>query len=180
MALAIYIFLLILGVLIQRPAHRAGPRPKARRDSAVYFPVLFSHIGSLLFPIGEWLFVRPPFDFALAMSGSALFVIALSIRGTAIRALGLNYAHEGKVLESYSLVTGGIYRKVRHPIYFSNVMLAVAGPLILNVKYSFLLSALYIVFTLAGLVKEERFLSESVEGYLDYMSRTKRFVPGLF
>lgn len=179
-SLSAYIALIIAGIAIQRPAHKPGRRKEASRDSAIYAPVLASHIGSLLAPPIEAMIEKPAFNPLSFSAGVTLFLAALTIRGIAIRALGEKYAHQGKYLESFTLVSDGIYKYVRHPIYFSNLLLAVACPLMLNAKYSFALSALYIVFTLVGMFKEESRLLSRFPEYREYASKTKRFIPGVF
>lgn len=79
--------------------------------------------------------------------------------------------------EGGSLVTTGLYRQVRHPIY-SGVLLIGLGLTVSNAS----LWRLVVLVALLGLftVKtniEERALRARYEGYADYALRTPRFVP---
>ncbi len=178
--IAVYVILIGVGIAIQRPAHKPGPRPPASRDVFIYAPVLASHVGSLLAPPLEALIEKPPFDPFRFSLGALLFLVALAIRGVAIRALGDKYVHQGKYLDTFELVADGIYKYIRHPIYFSNLLLAVACPLMLSAKYSYAFSALYILFTVVGMFREESRLAARFPEYRRYASKTKRFIPGLF
>jgi protein-S-isoprenylcysteine O-methyltransferase Ste14 len=79
------------------------------------------------------------------------------------------------------LVTSGIYRYIRHPLYAS-MLLCSWGAFLKQVTW---ISALLVVFasltTLATALADERECTEYFgPQYRDYMKRTKRFIPFLF
>jgi protein-S-isoprenylcysteine O-methyltransferase Ste14 len=85
--------------------------------------------------------------------------------------------------EGGQLVTHGIYRWVRHPMYTS-VLLAGIG-LCVAAAPGWRLQAWGLWLLLLGVLTaksmvEERWLAERHDGYVDYARRTRRFLPGRF
>ena len=76
------------------------------------------------------------------------------------------------------MVTGGLYRFVRHPIY-TGVLMIVVGLTIRSGSYITLAVAVAtIVFFDRKAAWEEARLRERYDGYAGYAERTPRFVPG--
>jgi protein-S-isoprenylcysteine O-methyltransferase Ste14 len=76
------------------------------------------------------------------------------------------------------LVTGGLYRVVRHPLYtFSLLILWFAPTVSVN---SFIVYASLTLYILIGIFFEERkLLREFGQAYADYKSVTPMLIPGL-
>ena len=76
------------------------------------------------------------------------------------------------------LVTGGLYRYVRHPIY-TGVLLVVAGLTLRSGSFVTLaVAAVTVVFFDRKARWEEAQLRERYPDYADYAAHTRRFVPG--
>jgi len=108
---------------------------------------------------------------------------SITIIGIVIGLLGI-YAHKRdnfnirpEIKENCKLVTTGIYSYIRHPMYLS-VLLGMFGvAVIFFTYYEF---ALYIVLFMIMLIKmfyEERLWKCHNPAYLEYMKKTKRFIP---
>ena len=96
--------------------------------------------------------------------------------------LGDNWSVTLEVKESHRLVTNGIYRRMRHPMYTGLFLMAIAQALLLP---NWLAGPAYLVTH--GLLfafrvgPEERLMREKFgQAYDDYAARTKRLVPGVF
>ena len=76
------------------------------------------------------------------------------------------------------LVTGGLYRSVRHPLYaFSLLILWLSPSMSLN---TFVVSAGLTLYVLIGIFFEERkLLREFGQDYADYKSSTPMLIPGM-
>ncbi len=76
------------------------------------------------------------------------------------------------------LVTDGLYRSVRHPLYaFSLLILWLSPSMSLN---TFVVSAGLTLYVLIGIFFEERkLLREFGQDYADYKSRTPMLIPGM-
>jgi protein-S-isoprenylcysteine O-methyltransferase Ste14 len=113
-------------------------------------------------------------------AGAVLFVVGLWVAFRGIGELGPNLSALPAPMESGELVVGGIYRRVRHPIY--------AGVIAVAVGWAFFVvspAALVVALALAGWLdlksrREEAWLLARYPGYAAYRMGTARFVPGLY
>jgi len=114
--------------------------------------------GSLMLALGLWLFHRSHAD------------------------LGTNWSITLEVRESHRLVTEGIYRRVRHPMYLALFVYSVGQCLVLPnwlAGPSYLL-AMLLLFTLRVGPEERMMREEFGADYDAYASRTNRLVPGIW
>lgn len=79
-----------------------------------------------------------------------------------------------------SLVTGGIFSLVRHPIYSSIVLGAAGLSLMTHSPWRAALTVAMVAFFDAKSRAEERMLRERYPGYAAYAERVKRFVPWIY
>ncbi len=111
-----------------------------------------------------------------------LIVSGLVVRWMSILTLGRFFTVNVAAQNDHSLVETGLYRHLRHPSY-SGLLLAFLG---LGVFFANWLSLAVLVVptTLAVLRRiaiEERVLRDALgSSYVEYCSRTRRLVPGLF
>ena len=84
----------------------------------------------------------------------------------------------GKGEERGVLVTGGLYRLVRHPIYTFSLLVLWFSPTFTVNSLAFALGATG--YFLIGMIFEERKLTQEFgQSYIDYKSKTPALVPGL-
>ncbi len=140
-------------------------------------------IGTLLLPV---LSLTPLLAFAdyplhpVALgAGVAVMLLALWLFHRSHADLGKNWSMTLEIREGHELVTGGVYARIRHPMYTALYLYGLAQALLLAnwlAGLSFL-----VAFTLmfaARLRSEERMMLEKFgEKYEDYRRRTKRLVP---
>jgi protein-S-isoprenylcysteine O-methyltransferase Ste14 len=92
--------------------------------------------------------------------------------------LGSNWSdiESARVMPEHAVVSRGIYRYVRHPIYAGDVVMLIGLELALN---SWLvLGALALApVVMRQAIGEERTLRARLPGYAEYCARTKRFIP---
>ena len=98
------------------------------------------------------------------------------------RALGRNWSISLDVRENHELVTGGIYRRVRHPMYSAFWLWAVAQALLLpNWIAGFAGLAGFGILFFGRVAREERMMLETFgDSYRAYMARTGRVFPSIF
>lgn len=116
----------------------------------------------------------------LQIVGLVLGLAGLLTALMSYRALGRNFRVYAAPRRSGTLVTSGIYSRVRHPMY-TGVILMFLGYLlffgsIISVPLWVAFSVLYILKS----VKEERILAERFPDYDDYCRRTWKFVPYVY
>lgn len=96
--------------------------------------------------------------------------------------LGTNWSITLEIREKHALVTHGVYRRVRHPMYAALLLYGVGQALVLP---NWLAGPSYLVamvlITALRLGPEERMMRERFGAeYQAYQAKTRRLVPGVF
>src|SRR5713226_9126277 len=111
--------------------------------------------------------------------GVSLILLGVALRWYAIWTLGRYFTRDVAVSVDQKVVQNGLYRYIRHPAY-SGTFLTMAGVGLTMTNWASLL-ALLIGVLLGHLYRvnvEERALIQSIgQPYIEYMHRTKRFIP---
>ena len=96
--------------------------------------------------------------------------------------LGKNWSISLEVRERHALVQTGIYRFIRHPMYASFFVLALAQFLLLPNWGAGVAGLVGVSVLYAFRVRnEERLMHETFgSDYVDYMTKTKRLIPWIF
>ncbi|MCP3916468.1 MAG: isoprenylcysteine carboxylmethyltransferase family protein [bacterium] len=119
---------------------------------------------------------------AHAVAGMFLFLFGLTIMCWGQVTLFKNYSGTVVIHEGHELVTRGIYRLVRNPMYLGLFVVLIVGlPLYVSSLRAFLVSLFLIPIVLNRIRLEEKLLTEHFgELYLEYKRTTKRIIPGVF
>lgn len=123
----------------------------------------------------------PPVLAALGIPlGSVLGGAGLLLAGAAVLNLGRNLTPFVCPRAQATLVTGGAYRLVRHPIY-SGLFFAAAGfTLIIQGWLTAAFTFLLLVLLDRKSRREERLLLQLLPGYADYSKKVKRLIPFVY
>jgi protein-S-isoprenylcysteine O-methyltransferase Ste14 len=116
----------------------------------------------------------------LRVLGAGLLVIGLLIGILAVTKLGQNLTALPHPKEDSSLVTGGVYALVRHPIYSSVILLAFGWA-----SWHASLVTLFLAFVLLGFFeiksrREEFYLQQKFLAYANYKQKVKKFIPFVY
>lgn len=142
-----------------------------------------SIIIPLFFIFSSWL------DFAnynlpnwLGWIGAVLFAGASVGLWKTHQDLGRNWTPTLGIRDEHTLITEGIFKYIRHPMYAAHLLWAVAQPLLLHnwiAGFSFL--AVTIPHYLLRIGDEEKMMLDKFgDQYSEYMKKTGRFFPKLF
>ena len=127
-------------------------------------------------------FASYPFQPVLAWFGTALFAAALYLFYVVHRDLGRSWSVTLELRDKHALITHGVYRYVRHPMYSAFWMWAMAQALLLPnwiAGLSGIVGFGTLYFCRVG--NEERMMQAAFGAqYDDYAARTKRIVPGIY
>ena len=83
-----------------------------------------------------------------------------------------------EVQEGQTVVDTGLYGIVRHPMYFSTLLLFLSIPLILGSVYAFLIFLCYPFIIAKRIRNEEELLEKELQGYSEYKKKVKyRLIP---
>ena len=124
-------------------------------------------------------FAAYSFHPALAWLGSLFAIAALGMFYLTHRALGRNWSISLDVRENHQLVTNGIYRRVRHPMYSAFWLWAIAQALLLpNWIAGFAGLAGFGILFFGRVAREEQMMLQTFgDSYREYMARTGRVFP---
>jgi len=129
------------------------------------FPSLPSEYNPLLLPQGAT---------SLVVAGTVLNLVGLTWSLVAVFHLRKSF---GVFVQVREIVSHGLYRYVRHPIY-SGYLLSFVGLFLLTPRLQHAaLSVLLTAVTIARAAVEERKMAEHSAAYRDYQSRTPFMVP---
>ena len=113
--------------------------------------------------------------------GAAIFTVAVWLFWRSHADLGCNWSPSLQLREGHELVTEGVYRSIRHPMYASMWLWGVAQALLLQnwvAGWAGLVS--FLPLYLLRVPREERMMLDEFGGeYRAYMDRTDRVVPRL-
>ena len=119
--------------------------------------------------------------FWIGSCGSVIFVFAVWLLWRSHVDLGSNFSPKLQIRQEHSLITGGVYRRIRHPMYTAHLLWAFAQLLLFHNWIAgpvFLLTiAPLFVFRIPN--EEHVMLELFGDEYKEYMDRTGRLFPRL-
>jgi protein-S-isoprenylcysteine O-methyltransferase Ste14 len=113
--------------------------------------------------------------------GLAMLVFGGVLRLAPVFVLGRRFSGLVAIQEGHELVTGGLYRVIRHPSYLGLLLLLFGWSLVFRSAFGVLLTFVLVPPLVARMNSEEALLeSEFGERYADYRRRTWRLVPYVY
>lgn len=111
--------------------------------------------------------------------GAAVFAAAGWLLWRSHADLGRNWSITVEIREGQSLVTGGVYSQIRHPMYAAHWLWAIAQPLLLqNWIAGLAMLATFGPLYFYRIGREEAMMLDSFgDEYRSYMARTGRVLP---
>jgi protein-S-isoprenylcysteine O-methyltransferase Ste14 len=147
----------------------------------ISFTGLFS-VPAIYVTTGAPRFADYPFRPVPAWLGTAVFALSLLLFYRTHRDLGRFWSVTLEIRQAHGLVTTGVYRYVRHPMYSAFFLWAIAQALLLPNWVAGLAGLVgfgtLFAFRVAG---EERMMEATFgDAYRAYAARTRRVFPGVF
>ncbi|MEW6228991.1 MAG: protein-S-isoprenylcysteine O-methyltransferase [Bacillota bacterium] len=190
-----YVFLvgLILAEAIRAPHRRRHKKEWKQRKFAVSRVtgggVALDMIGFIGMEVIPLVYVLTPWlsfaDYGLppwiSLLGIPTFAVALWLLWRSHADLGRNWSPTLQIMEGHSLVTEGVYRSIRHPIYAALWLWGIAqAALVQNWVAGLAGLASFIPIYVLRVPQEERMMIDHFgDEYRSYMERTGRVVPPL-
>jgi protein-S-isoprenylcysteine O-methyltransferase Ste14 len=127
-------------------------------------------------------FAEYPLRTGPVVAGVICLVIGLWLFYRSHTDLGTNWSITLEVREEHRLITQGVYRWVRHPMYSALFLYAVGQALVIPnwVAGPVNLIAFSVLFALRVRAEERMMLEGFGDEYAAYSARTKRLVPGVW
>jgi protein-S-isoprenylcysteine O-methyltransferase Ste14 len=115
-------------------------------------------------------------------AGALIFGCAIGMLWRAHRDLGKNWSPSLEIVQEHSLITTGVYTRIRHPIYAAVWLAAIAQALLLHNWIAGLAGiASFLPVYLVRVPREEAMMLENFgESYREYLRRTGRIFPRLY
>ena len=184
-------FLGVAGWFIIRYPHdrRSRRTPTVQRGRRLHDMALLtiSFTGMFVLPAiyvltGEPKFADTPFHPILAWLGVATFAAALWLFRRTHKELGRNWSVTLEIRDRHVLVTNGVYRRIRHPMYAAFWLWALAQALLLPnwiAGPAGLVGFGTLFFLRVG--REERLMEQAFgDEYRQYAAHTGRIIPRIF
>ena len=184
---AIYFATLIIEMIIRAPLNRKRKQEamsERRVTNQEVFILILLFLGGfvtpLIYALTNWLdFANYTLPAWAGWLGVLILAVGLFIFGRAHADLGLNWSPSLEIREKHELITRGIYGVIRHPMYASQWLVAIAQPLLLqNWIAGFLNLIAFIPFYFLRVKAEEQMMLDSFgTQYQEYMNKTGGVVP---
>jgi protein-S-isoprenylcysteine O-methyltransferase Ste14 len=120
-------------------------------------------------------------DNGIRWLGLVLFALGGALRLWPVYVLGDRFSGLVAIQPGHTLVTTGIYSRIRNPSYLGLLVSSLGWSLAFRSGVGVLLAALYVPPLIARMNAEERLLaSEFGAEYEAYCARTSRLIPGIY
>ena len=169
MQLAVIAFFLTLAGMV---VVRARPTGKARG----FEPRVSALFGTFLIPVVA-LFPRCELRLAAGLVSTLLLLAGSSLAVYVLTHLGRSFS---VMPEARGLVTSGLYRHVRHPLYLAEMIASTGTVLQFLSVWTGLIMAVQVAFQLRRMRNEEVVLASIFPDYAAYQKRTARIIPGMY
>lgn len=94
--------------------------------------------------------------------------------------LGRSFTPFPRPLDDGALVTHGVYRLVRHPMYLAALLVCLGFSLVTASTARLLLTLILFIFFDLKSRREERWLVERYPGYSQYQQHSRRLIPWVY
>ena len=163
--------------LLERRTRTNETRPEQRciiMASVVYLLIIFILPGFDVrngwSNVPAWLCLAAD---GIVLASYILYVLVLRANTYASRVI--------EVEQGQQVISSGPYALIRHPMYLSMILMMTASPLALGSYWAMLPSVLFILLLAARAKNEEELLKKELQGYNEYMQRTRyRLFPGVW
>ena len=184
----IYFILYYTGTLIDTIIRPADESDRKADKYTIILLILF--LGSPFFLIlmyFENLFLNPLYlsfwsNDLVMISGLIIYVGGMCIALGSRVQLGRQGSGRLKIQEEHELITRGIYKYLRHPMYLGGIVGVIGFCLVFHgFIMMFITITLYFLTFRSRMLYEEKILQEQFgEKYTEYMKQTKRIIPFLY
>jgi protein-S-isoprenylcysteine O-methyltransferase Ste14 len=185
----VFLVSFVIGSIVRRIYTRGYRRVRAAEERRTWWDsvlVLASSVGLILLPFIYLCTDRLRFaDYHLpawmGWVGAPTFAAAVWLLWRSHVDLGKNWSPVVRVHEGHTLVTHGVYRRIRHPMYAAHWLWGLAQFLLLHnwIAGPALLVFFAPLYFLRVTREEQMMIDQFGEEYRAYMGRTGRLLPQL-
>ena len=163
-----------------------APFAKDVKDNKITDQLVLVMLGGTFLPIlhlitGVFSFANFQGSFWIPCAGIALLIPGLWLFWRSHADLGKNWSVTTELREDHTLVTNGVYRHIRHPMYAAILLLFLAQPFLVHNWIAGLAGPICFMpmLLLRGNYEEQMMLDKFGEQYRAYAGKTGRIFPKL-
>lgn len=136
--------------------------------------ILLQLFGVVIYPAPSSMF--------LSLTGFFLVFLGVSICIRARKNLGVNWSlgSQYQIKDGQQLITQGIYKYVRHPIYLGVILSSIGGEMVCHSYLSISFLAFFFVFYMQSRREDMLLLKQFGEKFKKYKKKTAMFIPYIF
>jgi protein-S-isoprenylcysteine O-methyltransferase Ste14 len=166
---------------------RKIPIAAAHRGPREMVVLALAWLGSMILPL-LWVF-SPLFSIAEYPLNPVVFASGVLVAASGLWLfrqshieLGKNWSISLDLREGHQLVTSGLYRHVRHPMYTSIFLYAPGQALVVPnwIVGPANLVAFFVLFAVRVQSEEQMMVDKFGDQYRSYLAKTKRIIPGVW
>lgn len=185
----IFIVSVVVSIAIRVPHDKVSKETKiatSRKTALEKTLLALVMIGMIVLPILSFTPVLSFAEYSLHPGalglGTSSMILSLWLFHRSHADLGKNWSPTLEIREDHKLVTEGIYKKIRHPMYTSIFLLALGQLFLLPnwVAGPALIVAFTLMFASRMSTEEKLMLDQFGMEYENYRKRTKRLIPGVW
>jgi protein-S-isoprenylcysteine O-methyltransferase Ste14 len=170
--------------LLAERYRRPGSGGQSHRDAVIVYLLLVGFIAwIILMPLDARRFRwTPTFPLVTETAGAALLVLSsiFLFRSFADNTF-LSPLVRIQAEREHRVVSTGVYRVVRHPMYLGAVLMFIGAPLFVSASTALAAGASLSILLAVRIVDEERLLATELPGYAEYRQRVRyRILPGIW
>lgn len=182
--IVILTWLIFNGISLLRKKPEAAPESKRAPKS--FIGIALQGVSFAL----VWILHRAPFlspfladqfilNVILQILAVLLAVVSVWMANSAIKELGKQWSFRARLIEDHKLVTSGVYKIARHPIYAAMLGMLLATAFVLSHWLVTIIAvAIFLTGTKIRVVSEEKLLRDAFsQEYEDYAQRVPAFIP---
>jgi protein-S-isoprenylcysteine O-methyltransferase Ste14 len=158
-----------------------------KKDWPALIYLLIASIGFIVSLFDFWKIQNLNFQIGIPMIiGIILLIIGGILRLLSRKTLtkaGFNIVNSYKlqIIDKQRLITNGVYKHIRHPLYFGELSRNFGFALLFSSLYGLIIMIIASLFLIARIQIEERLLiTKFGNEYKEYMQKTKKLIPYLF
>lgn len=173
----LFIPMLFLGIalLIKAPEllekRLQSKESEGEQKKVVGFSAIMFLVGFILCGI-DYRFGWSSMPKAVSIAASVVLLISYGLYAEVMRE-NAYLSRTVEVQEGQEVIDAGLYGVVRHPMYFSTVLLFLSIPLVLGSWFGFILFISYPFLMVKRIKNEEAVLEAGLKGYTDYKQRVR-------
>lgn len=175
-------FAIVLAVSIDFIEFQKRKQVKEEKKSIIetgsMFLFFFLFYGAIRFGIGRIDVQSDMLKMVLMMIGSLILILGCFVNIRGRFDLGKNWANQIKIYHDHTIISRGMYRHVRHPLYASIIWMFFGASLIYLNAFAFLSNLLIFIPCMYHRAKQEEILlSNEFEDYTYYQKQVGMFLP---